>query len=323
MLTSPWFQRGWLPALSLLLVAACYDKGAGVHPLKSLYAAGSSQGGGEGRGSASRPGSRPTSRPAVSKIDAQSERKTDADTGSEPGRAKPRTQKPKVKPEGVIPSTEPLAPVLSRIVKGARVDYQETAKHRAVLDAYLAGVAKANLTKASKKEKLAFYINAYNVSTLTQVLDRIIGKAAKGRDYKGVLAVKGFFDNKSVLVSGVLMSLNELEAKGRALGDPRIHFAVNCASVSCPALMNRPWRVATLEEDLEQATRKHFATKEGLVLDGGIVKVTQLQNWYAKDFGGKDGALRFARRYAPAAARSALESGIDGYLTYNWNLNKK
>jgi len=217
-------------------------------------------------------------------------------------------------------------PVLAKVTHGARVDYAEVAKHRAVLDDYLAGVDKVDLRKANDKQKLAFYINAYNVSVLTQVLDRVLGKGPKGADLPGVLAVPGkpgFFDSKSVRVSGEHLSLNELESKGRALGDPRIHFAVNCASVSCPALLNRPWVVATLDKDLEEATRRHFATTEGLETQEGKVQTTQLLNWYAKDFGGKEGARRFLEKYAPAGARAAIQRGIDGFLTYNWALNRK
>ena len=305
-------ERAWIPALGLLVAVSCYDKGAGVHLLRTRAASGMgsvAQGGG---GPASRPASQPASRPAPPASKAPPTQKP----GSKP------PEKVQASPKGRIPSTRSLEPVLSKILHGARVDYDEVARHRPVLDAYLAKVAKADLGKASLHEKLAFYINAYNVSVLTQVLDRISGKAPKGRDYKGVLAVKGFFDNKSVRASGEFLSLNELEAKGRALGDPRIHFAVNCASISCPALLDRPWKASTLDKDLTDATRRHFATKEGLVLEDGIVKVTQLLNWYSKDFGGKEGARRFALKYAPALARQALARGIDGFLTYNWNLNK-
>jgi len=221
-----------------------------------------------------------------------------------------------------IPDTTAYSELLSRIVKKGRVNYALLKKERGALDKYLDAVAAAKIEAADKTQKLGFYINAYNASTLRLVLDRVIGKGEKGRDIGGVLKVDKFFDRKDSVVSGERLSLNELEAKGRKLGDPRIHFAVNCASASCPVLLDRAYSPRTLEQDLDRATRDYFASPFGARLSGGKLEVSQILNWYAKDFGGKDGARNFVLHYAPKAFVEAARGDL-GFLEYDWELNKQ
>ena len=154
-----------------------------------------------------------------------------------------------------VPDPKAFGGLLSRVVERGRIDYARLATEREILDRYLAGVAKADLTKADKKVQLAFYINAYNAATLSLVLKHVAGKGPQGTDLAGVLEVKDFFKRNEIRVASELLSLNELEARGRKLGDPRIHFAVNCASISCPVLWSRAWAPETLNEDLDTATR--------------------------------------------------------------------
>ncbi|MFQ5507324.1 MAG: DUF547 domain-containing protein [Planctomycetota bacterium] len=221
-----------------------------------------------------------------------------------------------------LPGTGDFGALLARVVTDGRVDYARLEKDRGILDAYLSAVAKAEPQKAGKKARLAFYINAYNAATLASVLDLVKGKGKQGKDLGGVLEAKGFFKEKRILVAGKRRSLDGIERLGRALGDPRIHFAVNCASVSCPVLLNRAWKPETLDRDLDAATRAYLASKHGLRIEDGRVRVSPILRWYEKDFGGKRGVRSFLLRHVPKAARKSLDKGI-GWLGYDWGLNAK
>jgi len=258
-------------------------------------------------------GSRPSSRPA---------RSTNKGKTTEQAHDKDYIT---VHKEAFIPDTQGFSELLGKIVKDGLVDYALLRQDSKALDEYLAAVAGANLKGKDKKSKLAFYINAYNATVLRLVMDNIIGKGKDGADIEGVLALArkpGFFDREDALVGGKRMSLNALESLGRALGDPRIHFAVNCASLSCPVLASTAWSAASLDEDLNRATKKYFESKHGLQIKDGKVYSTQLLEWYAKDFAGVGGPLEFLKAHAPAKVLPLLGQGIAGYLEYDWSLNR-
>jgi len=246
------------------------------------------------------------------------------DPGMQDKRTPPRTphptSRPAPKPE--LPDAKAYGKLLSRVVDHGRVDYALLAKHRDVLDAYLGGIAQAKLEGASDVEKLAFYINAYNAVTLKLVLDRIIGKGKNGKDKPGVMSVPGFFKKIKVTVAGKKLSLDEIEKRGRALGDPRIHFAVNCAAISCPPLRGHEWRPVTLDRDLGMATADFLASPQGMQVENKTVKVSRLFDWYASDFGGKESVRNFLLRYGPERAKQFLDRS-PGFLPYDWGLNKK
>ena len=227
---------------------------------------------------------------------------------------------------GALPDVEPFGKVLGRVVKGSRVDYAAVVMERATIDEFLAGVAKTDLSKVDAHAKLAFYINAYNAKTLALVVEHVLGRGKGGADLAGVLEVKkakgfDFFKEKTVIVGGDLLSLDELEGRGRKLGDPRIHFAVNCASVSCPALLNRAWKPETLDADLTTATKTYLASEHGSRIIDGLLHVTKLFEWYVQDWGSKENVRSFLQHYAPDRAKDFLDRSW-GYLDYDWNLNR-
>ncbi len=223
-----------------------------------------------------------------------------------------------------IPGVRGFSGLLSEVVRNGRVDYEALAKKRAVLDAYLEGVGRADLRGADRAAKLAFYINAYNAGCLRLVLDLVLGKGPRGRDLKSVLAVGGvgFFKRRVIRVAGRTSSLDEIEREGRRLGDPRIHFAVNCASISCPPLRPRAYEPATLEKDLEAAARAYLRSPHGHRVIRGRLWVSSIFRWYEKDFGGRAGVAAFLRKRLPAEARDLLGKGIR-FLDYDWSLNSR
>lgn len=222
-----------------------------------------------------------------------------------------------------LPEVTAYDALLRRVVRGGGVDYGTLRKERAALDAFVAALAAADPKRGTKAERLAFWINAYNAVCLQQVLDLILGKGFQGRDLEGVRAVggDGFFRRKAAVVAGRPMSLDEIETRARALGDPRVHFAVNCASRSCPPLRAGAWRAATLDRDLEEAARSFLRSPQGLRIEGGRLRVSPILKWYARDFGGREGVRAFLAARIPPSARPLLARGLS-YLRYDWRLNR-
>jgi len=118
--------------------------------------------------------------------------------------------------------------------------------------------------------------------------------------------------------------------------DARIHFAVNCASVSCPPLAGEPYRARTLEAQLNAAARTYLASAEGLQMSGRTIRVSSIFKWYGEDFireyaglarieaTPKERAiLGTVLKHGPAAAADLAGRGTAeiGYLDYNWALN--
>ena len=207
-----------------------------------------------------------------------------------------------------VPDSAGLDRVLRGAVQGNLVDYAAVERERAALRGYLDVVAAADLTGSSEAERIAFFINAYNATVLEAVLvNGLVAKKAKVTD------VKGFFDADRHKFGGRSLTLNELEAEVRKL-DPRVHFAINCASLDCPPLRATAYAPGTLNADLETQTRAFLTRPDQLKVDvvAGVVVVSRLLEWYAADFGD---VRAFLSRYAPVASLPIT------FRPYDWRLN--
>ncbi|MEO0448331.1 MAG: DUF547 domain-containing protein, partial [Verrucomicrobiota bacterium] len=128
----------------------------------------------------------------------------------------------------------------------------------------------------------------------------------------------GIFDEPFLRVAGKDRSLNEVEKVMllKRWKEPRIHFAVNCASVSCPPLRREAFRGDRLEEQLTEQTRLFAASFEAAQVSGRDVEVSALFDWYASDFGGDP--ISYLNLYREEALPT---NGQVTYLEYNWDLN--
>lgn len=224
--------------------------------------------------------------------------------------------------QALAPPTTGYAAVLKAAVDGHAVDYAAVRTHLAQLDAYLARVARTDRAKLGGDAK-AFYINAYNALVLKAVVTQM---GARGGKLGSVMEVKGFFDAIPHTVAGEQLTLNALEETRlrKAFNDPRIHFAVNCASASCPPLASTPYTTTGLDAALDAATAAYLAGPEGLrTTAGGGVSTSKLMEWYAGDFGGTAGVQAFLLKHAPAAFHAAIRKGPITFHEYGWALNKK
>ena len=180
-------------------------------------------------------------------------------------------------------------------------------------------------TLKTQEERMSFWINVYNVMAVKMVVDHYPVDSIKdaGSLFESV------WKKEVGVVGGKAVTLNDIEHETlRKMGDPRIHVAIVCASVSCPDLRNEAYTADKLDAQLDDQFKQFLENRgKGLQVDRGKKRVTlsKIFDWFEEDFEPKGGVLSFISRYAPGKDRSLLKTGkVDvSYLDYNWDLNKK
>ncbi|MEJ2113082.1 MAG: DUF547 domain-containing protein [Flavobacteriaceae bacterium] len=198
------------------------------------------------------------------------------------------------------------------VSQSGQVNYKAISENSSELNTYLNEYVKIHPKDTwSKNQKLSYWINAYNAFTIKLIIDNY--------PVNSINDISHPWDKKFIPINGNLMSLNEIEHEIlRKMNEPRIHFAINCASVSCPRLLNKAYLPETLDQQLHKAAEE-FINSENNQLNAGNVKVSKIFKWFKKDFETDDSIIDFINQYA--------ENKIDaseriGYLDYNWNLNE-
>ena len=236
--------------------------------------------------------------------------------------------------------------LLRNHVGDSGVDYSALKANRTVLDAIVSQfgrVTKSELDSWSIEEQIAYWINAYNVFTLQAVVDHypiqwrwINFLTLTPRN--SIKQIPGVWTDLRWNIAETTMTLDEIEHKTlRPLyQEPRIHMAVNCASISCPPLRSEPYTGAQLNRQLTVAARDYLASQLGMRVDGSTLHVSSIFDWYGEDFisdyahlvagdrSNKDQAiLGFIATYGPSEASIIAQSGQVSirYMRYDWNLN--
>jgi len=176
------------------------------------------------------------------------------------------------------------------------------------------------------EERKALYINLYN----SKILELVLFNNPKGsiKELSKPPRDLEIFSRAALVIEGKVLSLNDLEKRLRdEFKDPRIHFAVNCASRSCPPIRPEPYAPASLDGQLDDATRSYLASKGALqvVTEGGKTRLTapKIFDWYADDFKAGGGVLAFIAKYGPPDAAAAIAAGNVKleFADYDWSLN--
>lgn len=212
------------------------------------------------------------------------------------------------------------AELLAKYVTPAGVHYaawSESSEDLAALERVLDGMATVVVDDLSDAEQKAFYINLYNAAMLQAVFDHYPLESVKEIGE----APFSIFKRPFIRQGERLLSLDDVE-KGILLKeyfDPRIHFAVNCASESCPPLLEVPYTGESLEKLLEQQTRLFAASDRAARVDltGKRVLYSSLLNWYQADFGVQNPA-EYLNRYREEAL--PVSFAVD-WIEYDWALN--
>ncbi len=193
-----------------------------------------------------------------------------------------------------------------------RVAYRDlAARDGAALEAYLQMLAETDPTTLTEPEQIAFWLNAYNAHAIKGVL--------QGYDGEGFFARKRFFSLYSFPLAGGTRTLDEIEhdVLRARFREPRIHFALVCASSSCPRLRREAYRGDRLDAQLDQQTHDFLTdpTRNQFAADG-VAKLSMIFKWFADDFVKAAGSVpAFVSRWVKGEYKD-IE-----YLDYDWTLN--
>ena len=175
----------------------------------------------------------------------------------------------------------------------------------------------------TREEKLSFWINAYNILAAKVVVDNYPVESIK--DVGSVF--KSVWKRPAGEVAGEVRTLDEVEHEIlRKMGEPKIHVAIVCASVSCPDIRPEAYTAESLNDQLDDQTRKFLENStKGLQVDEKKKRVylSSIFKWFEEDFESQGGVISFVSRYVPADKQKSLAKfgGNVKYLDYNWDLN--
>jgi hypothetical protein len=214
-----------------------------------------------------------------------------------------------------------------------RVDYarwKASADDRKALDGVIAGKASMKPSTMTRPEQFAYWANMYNAVTLKVILDNYPVSSIRDIKSTGVWfdprAFIGPWVAKRVTVEGKELSLEEIEHEimRPTFKDPRVHYAVNCASYGCPNLPPKAFTGATLDADLDAGARAFVNHPRGVtVKSDGTLQVSSIYHWFKVDFGGTDaGVVAHLKQYAEPALKAKLDTitTVGGHA-YDWALN--
>lgn len=210
------------------------------------------------------------------------------------------------------------------------VDYNAMAKDTRFQD-YIESLKSANIAEMTPNGQLAFWINAYNAVTIDKVIKWKPDKSVRETLIPGVWTSTKFFTTREHLVAGKQMSQDDIEHEilRKQFKDPRIHFAIVCASSSCPKLARFAFTEEKVQRQLEAETRKYINSDRGVRIDyaENTLYLSKLFDWFSSDFNNKSGSvLEFIKLYLNDNERAMAFLGRKpkiSYIHYNWALNAK
>ena len=231
-------------------------------------------------------------------------------------------------------SQDDWATVLKNFVDSSgNVDYEGLAADRDDLDRYLSKL-KTTGPKSNPKlfptrdSQLAYYINAYNALVFAGVLDR--GPEQDSVWKGGLISGYRFFVKAKWTLDGSELSLKSLEDDliREGFDDPRIHAALNCASISCPRLPAEPFLVETLQKQLDAAITEFVNDPRHVKIEGEDVRISKIFDWFKSDFNAHEGAhggrnlVSYINRYRESSSRLSPDASIS-FFGYDKGINSQ
>ena len=219
--------------------------------------------------------------------------------------------------------------LLAKHVVEGMVDY-DAFKAAPQLEAYLESLARADLSGLPERERLALYINAYNAYTIHLINVKSERDSIRNINKTLGLKLKGPWKEELAAVGGKTYALDTLEHEiiRKQFKEPRIHFALVCAAMSCPPLRSEAYTGARLDAQLDDQARAFLLRspeKNRVDLKTGTLYVSKILDWYKEDFGTTDAAVaRYVARFYPEGPeKQLLLSGRAKLATtdYDWTLN--
>lgn len=236
--------------------------------------------------------------------------------------------------------------LLHRYIAGTRVNYTHLTRDRVALDAVAAdiGIVSEDEFKSwTREEQIAYWINAYNIFTLQAIVNHYPIRRRwfswlTFSPHNSIKQIPGVWTGLQWHGAGHELTLDEIEhgILRKKYDEPRIHFAVNCAAISCPPLRAEPYIGIQLDEQLSQAARDFLNSDLGLQIDGSTLLVSKIFDWYGEDFFSnyaesidtkysslEQAILGFVAAYGPLEAVRLIQDEMARikFLKYNWALN--
>ncbi len=214
----------------------------------------------------------------------------------------------------------------------SQFDYAGLKAQQGELDSYLQQVSRADIARLSRNELLAFFINAYNAYTIKTILDTMT--PARPAGVASIRDISNVFGVRRHAVGGSTLSLDNIEHNilRPFFKDPRVHFAVNCASVSCPALADHAFSGANIDEQLDAAARRTLQSPAYLRIESDKLFLTKILDWYGSDFvkpgnrGAANSLVEAIKPYTAPEVQKFIAARGDKtnvqFMSYDWSLNK-
>ncbi len=199
------------------------------------------------------------------------------------------------------------------VSKQGNVNYKGLKTDHSKLRAYITYLGENTPTDIwSKEDKLVYWINAYNSMTVDLIL--------RSYPLKSIKDIKKPWDQRLWKLGEKWYNLNEVEHKIlRKMNEPRIHFAINCASFSCPPLLNEAFSTENLEQQLTQVTKVFLADSERNTIAANKIEISKIFKWFSKDFKQNGSLIDFLNQYSDIKINANAKKS---YKDYNWNLNE-
>lgn len=244
--------------------------------------------------------------------------------------------------------------LLNKYLQNAKVDYQGFIKSRAAFEQFLKSIGAVNeddYQNWTEEQRLAYWINAYNAFTIKAIIDHFPIKRSfslVGIFYapsNSILQIKGVWTKLKFRAVSRMVTLDEIEHQilRKKFNEPRIHMAINCASISCPDLSSEAYTADKLEVQLSEASSNFVNNPDkGVYIKqkNGRVKLSKIFKWFGDDFIPKYGSEKLFKNYSLKEnavldfVTNYIESEITkeylmnnklkiGYLSYDWHLNEQ
>jgi len=166
----------------------------------------------------------------------------------------------------------------------------------------------------TKYEKMAYWMNVYNAYTLKLIIDNL--------PLESITDLMEPWDQKFIILENKTFSLNQIEHEilRKEFQDPRIHFGINCASISCPVLHNKAFYAGNVNATLEMLTTRFINDKSRNTISSSKLSISSIFDWFKEDFTKEQSLIAFLNKYSKTSINA--DASIH-YQSYNWNLNGK
>jgi len=199
-------------------------------------------------------------------------------------------------------------------VENGTVKYAEIKQNPKALSYLMAVAKKIEVSTENPAQYKAFWINSYNLAVISGIV--------KNHPVKSPMDIDGFFDKIIYEIGGKKVTLNSIENDllRAKFPEPRFHFVLVCAAISCPPIIPEAYRPETLEKQLQRQTEKAMNNFQFVQVQKDEVLFSEIMKWYKEDFT-KNGQtlIEFANKYRKTPIPNNFETG---FYKYNWKLNE-